>query len=50
MIKNYMCENCDHSIVCEISQKKLSVFHEEAKKDLGVTITINECSNYKEIE
>lgn len=50
MINNNICENCDHSIVCEISQKKLSVFHEDAKKDLGVTITINECNNYKEVE
>lgn len=50
MINNNICENCDHGMVCEISKKKLSVFSEEAKQNLGVDITIDKCINYKEVE
>lgn len=49
-ISNNMCEKCDHSLVCEICNKKISVFSEKAKNPLGVDITIDSCQNYKEIE
>ena len=29
---------------------KLAPFTDDAKKDLGVTITINKCEEYKEVE
>ncbi len=47
-ITNYICENCDHYGVCKINDK-LSVFSEDAKKDLGVTIRIESCREYKEV-
>jgi hypothetical protein len=47
MIKNNICENCNHLLVCKIADK-LAPFHEEAKKDLGVTITINSCEEFLE--
>jgi len=49
MINNNICENCNHLLVCKIADK-LAVFHENAKKDLGVTITINECDEFSEVE
>ena len=48
MIKNNICENCNHLLICKINDK-LAVFSENAKKDLGVTITINECKEYSDI-
>lgn len=48
MIKNNICSNCDHYSVCKVADK-LSPFSEDAKKDLGVTITINECIQFKEV-
>lgn len=50
MINNNICENCDHSLVCEISKKKLFVFSDDAKQPLGVDITINNCTNFREVE
>jgi hypothetical protein len=49
MINNYKCKNCDHSVVCKVADK-LAVFSDEAKRDLGVTITMNDCIEYKEVE
>ena len=48
MIKNYICDNCNHLLVCR-KLDKLAPFHEEAKKDLEITITINECKDYSEV-
>ena len=48
MIKNNICENCSHLLVCRIADK-LAPFHEDAKKDLGVTITINSCEEFLEV-
>lgn len=45
MIANFMCDNCNHFFVCD----KLNVlmkFHEDAKKDLKVAITMDECFDY----
>lgn len=48
-INNYICPNCDHYSVCKVADK-LAPFTEDAKKDLGVTFTINKCEEYKEVE
>lgn len=45
MINNFMCENCDHYMVCE-KLKHLMKFHESAKKDLGITLTMESCMDY----
>lgn len=49
MINNYKCDNCDHSTVCKIVDK-LAPFHEDAKKDFGVTLTINSCREYSSVD
>lgn len=49
MINNCICESCDHSIVCETYSKKILVFSEEAKKQLGVDLTLNKCTNFATI-
>jgi hypothetical protein len=49
MINNYKCNNCDHFTVCKVADK-LAPFHEDAKKELGVTITMNDCIEFKEVE
>lgn len=49
MVLNYICEDCQHCGVCKI-QDKIVVFNDDAKKPLGVDITITECKNYLEIE
>jgi len=49
MIKNYICETCDKVAVCKVNDI-LARFHEEAKKDLGVNITIDSCEHNCSIE
>ena len=49
MINNNICLNCEKSYVCKIADK-LAVFSEDAKKDLGVTLTINECKEFEEVK
>jgi len=46
MINNYLCEKCDHREVCKIMDI-ISKFHEDAKKPLGVNITMDRCDNYE---
>lgn len=48
-IKNNICENCNKSLVCKIADK-LGAFSEDAKKDLGVDITINQCKEFDEVK
>jgi len=48
MINNYICENCTHFSVCKVVDK-LKPFDEDAKKPLGVSIEIQECENYQDI-
>ncbi len=48
-INNFICENCDHYTVCKVVDK-LTPFTDEAKKDLGIALTINSCEEYKETE
>lgn len=45
MINNFMCEHCDHYMVCE-KLKPLMKFHESAKKDMMITLTMDECMDY----
>lgn len=45
MIENFMCATCVHSGVCE-KIKDLMKFHESAKKDLGIAITMEDCEDY----
>lgn len=40
-----MCEHCDHYMVCE-KLKHLMKFHESAKKNLMITITMEECMDF----
>ena len=46
MINNNHCEHCNHAEVCKIMDI-LYKFHEDAKKPLGVNITMDQCSNYE---
>lgn len=45
MINNFICDNCDHYLVCE-KLSKLMKFHESAKKDLGITLTMDNCMDF----
>jgi len=49
VIYNFMCEDCTHSLVCS----KLSIlkkFHQDAKKDLLITITMDGCEDFEEVK
>lgn len=46
MINNFMCDNCNHYMVCE-KLKPLMKFHESAKKDLGITLTMDGCIDFE---
>lgn len=45
MIENFMCDRCNHQMVCE-KLKPLMKFHESAKKDLMITLTMDDCADY----
>lgn len=47
-VNNDICQNCSHLIVCKVNDK-LNPFRLDGNKDLGVTITINECKEYSEV-
>lgn len=47
LINNFICGDCDHQFVCD-KLKLLMKFHEEAKADLKVTITMNGCLDFKD--
>lgn len=49
-ITNYICEQCDHYTVCGDRKKAIDKFSDEAKTPLGINITLDRCSNYKEVE
>ena len=46
MISNYLCEHCGHAEVCKIMDI-LAKFSDDAKKQLGVNITMDKCYNYE---
>lgn len=45
MINNFMCDKCSHYQVCE-KMKNLMKFHDSAKKDLLITITMESCLDF----
>lgn len=45
MINNFICDSCDHYMVCE-KLKPLMKFHESAKKDMMITLTMEKCMDY----
>ncbi len=45
MINNYMCDECSHYFVCD-KLPSLMKFHEDAKKDLKVIITMDDCLDF----
>lgn len=45
MINNFICDNCDHYLVCG-KLPGLMKFHESAKKDLGITLTMEDCMDF----
>lgn len=47
MIGNFMCDQCSHYQVCE-KMKHLMKFHDSAKKDLLITITMDECLDFED--
>lgn len=49
MVSNNICEECDKAEVCKIRDILLK-FDKDAKKPLGVDITIDDCINHKPIE
>lgn len=49
-INNCICDSCDHVLVCENYKKKILVFSDDAKTQLGIDITMNSCINYKQAE
>lgn len=44
MVLNNICEKCDKAAVCKIINI-LAKFYDDAKKPLGVDITIDKCSH-----
>lgn len=49
MITNRFCDNCRSLDVCKVFDQ-LFKFDVEAKKDLGVDITLDACKNYLPLE
>ncbi len=47
MINNDLCASCNKVTVCRINDV-LYKFHEDAKKDLGVEITMENCENFED--
>lgn len=45
MINNFLCDKCSHYQVCE-KLKPLMKFHDSAKKDMLITLTMEECLDY----
>ena len=48
-VENYICPSCQCFNVCEV-KKKIVVFHEEAKKQLGMDIEIKSCEEFKALD
>ncbi|MFA5410169.1 MAG: hypothetical protein WC343_15445 [Bacilli bacterium] len=47
MIKNYVCEKCDHQFVCS-KLTTLEKFKDDSKKYFGVDITIDNCRDFND--
>lgn len=46
MINSFLCIKCDKQAVCKIYDI-LAKFDEDAKKSLGVDITMDSCANFE---
>lgn len=46
MINSFLCIKCDKQAVCKIYDI-LAKFDEDAKKPLGVDITMDSCANFE---
>ena len=46
MINSFLCIKCDKQAVCKIYDI-LTKFDEDAKKPLGVDITMDSCANFE---
>lgn len=49
MINNQICEDCRFLVKCT-AYAKLKPFREDARHDLGVTLTFDSCNDYKSID
>lgn len=49
MINNHICVGCDKYEVCKIADI-IAKFSDDAKKPLGVDITINSCENFSSVD
>ena len=49
MIKNSKCDTCKLGKICKV-KSKLKCFTDEAKVDLGVKLTFDECANFVKYE
>lgn len=44
-INNFFCEKCQHEIVCKV-RDVIMKFHEDAKNQLGVDVTLDSCRSF----
>ena len=49
MVNNLACEDCRFLVKCS-AYAKLKPFLENARRDLGVTLTFEACNDYKSID
>jgi hypothetical protein len=49
-IKNYKCIHCDKIKVCKVNDILAKIADESDKKNLGVTVTMEDCENYSSTE
>ena len=49
MIKNYMCDRCDHTLVCK-KKDILERFDSESKKYIDVNIEMLTCADFSAAE
>lgn len=49
MVNNLACEDCRFLVKCS-AYAKLKPFLEDARRDLGVTLTFEACNDYKSID
>lgn len=47
MINNFLCDKCSHYQVCE-KLKPLMKFHDSAKKDLLIELTMESCLDFND--
>lgn len=50
MINKYICPNCKKSVVCEWGKTIEKKFGEDSKTAYDMTITIDNCAEFEEVE